>query len=105
MTLTRKTIVRTIGQRTRLPNSQVELMLEALIDLWMEHLGQGGRIEIEDFLILEADWIRHSGGGRLWQGQEVKAGYKVRLRARPGKKLHQLLKQYGPPEHDPDNFS
>ncbi|KAB2867194.1 MAG: HU family DNA-binding protein [Anaerolineae bacterium] len=96
MTLTRKSIVRTIGQRTRLPNPQVELMLEALIDLWMEALGQGERIEIEDFLILEAVWIRHSGGGRLQQGQVVKAGYKVVLRTRPGKKLYQLLRQKGP---------
>ncbi|CAG0972058.1 hypothetical protein ARNL5_01766 [Anaerolineae bacterium] len=105
MTLTRKSIVRTIGQRTRLPNPQVELMLEALIGLWMEHLGQGGRIELEDFLILEAVWIRHSGGGQLRQGQAVKAGYKVMLRARPGKKLYQLLKQHGPSEHDSDNSS
>ncbi len=102
MTLTRKTIVRTIGQRTRLPNPKVELMLEALIDLWMEHLAQGGRIELEDFLILEAVWIRHSGGGRLRQGQTVGAGYKVMLRARPGQKLYHLLKQHSPPDSDSD---
>lgn len=96
MTLTRKSLVRKIGQRTRLTNHQVELMLETLIDLCTEELGQGGRIALDNFLILEAMWIRHPGGGTLQQGQEVPAGYKVMLRARPGKKLYQLLKQHEP---------
>lgn len=98
MTLTRKSLIRQIGQRTHLTNYQAELMLETLIDLCMEELGQGGRIALDDFLILEVDWLQHSGGGKLKQGHVVKAGYKAILRARPGKKLHQLIRQNGPPK-------
>lgn len=96
MTLTRKSLIRQIGQRTRLTNYQAELMLETLIDLCMEELGQGGRIALDDFLILEVTWVQHRGGGHLQQGQVVQPGYKAILRARPGKKLHQLIRQNGP---------
>ena len=52
MTLNKKRTVRAIGRRTRLKNRDVQIMLEALIDLWTEELVSGGRIELEHFLVL-----------------------------------------------------
>lgn len=53
MTLNKNKIVREIGRRTRLKNREVELMLEMLIDDWTEELVAGGRVELENFLVLE----------------------------------------------------
>jgi nucleoid DNA-binding protein len=46
-------MVSEIGRRTRLRNHNVQRMLEALIDVWTEELASGGRIELENFLVLE----------------------------------------------------
>lgn len=47
MTLTKNKMIREIGQRTRLKNRDVQVMLEALIEVWAEALVSGGRIELE----------------------------------------------------------
>jgi len=53
MTLTKNKMIREIGQRTRLKNRDVQAMIEALIEVWKEELIDGGRIELENFLLLE----------------------------------------------------
>lgn len=53
MTLTKNKMIREIGRRTRLKNRDVQLMLEALVEVWIEELVSGGRIELENFLVLE----------------------------------------------------
>lgn len=55
MSLNKKRMVREIGRRTRLRNRDVALMLDALIEVWTEELVRGGRIEVENFLVLESD--------------------------------------------------
>jgi len=57
MSLNKKTMVREIGRRTRLSNRDVERVIEALVEVWTEELISGGRIEIEHFLVLEAQTI------------------------------------------------
>lgn len=57
MTLTKNTMVREIGRRTRLKNRDVQAMLETLVDVWTEELVAGGRIELENFLVLETQTI------------------------------------------------
>ena len=57
MTLTKNTMVREIGRRTRLKNRDVQAMLEALTEVWTEELVSGGRIELENFLVLETQTI------------------------------------------------
>ncbi|MBN8591990.1 MAG: HU family DNA-binding protein [Anaerolineae bacterium] len=55
MTLTKKTMIREIGRRTRLKYRDVQLMLEALIEVWTEELAEGsGRIELEGLFVLES---------------------------------------------------
>ena len=52
MTLTKKMMILEIGRRTRLKNRDVQMMLEALIEVWSEELVEaGGQIEY-DFLSL-----------------------------------------------------
>lgn len=53
MTLTKHKMIREIGRRTRLKDRDVQMMLEALVELWTEELMNGGRIELENFLVLE----------------------------------------------------
>jgi nucleoid DNA-binding protein len=53
MTLTKNKMVREIGRRTRLKNRDVQAMLEALVEVWAEELVSEGRIELENFLVLE----------------------------------------------------
>ena len=57
ISLNKNKIVREIGRRTRLKNRDVQLMLETLIDVWAEELVAGGRIELENFLVLETKFI------------------------------------------------
>lgn len=53
MSLNKKTMVREIGRRTRLKNRDVQAVIETLINVWTEELVAGGRIEIENFMVLE----------------------------------------------------
>ena len=70
MTLTKNKMVREIGRRTRLKNRDVQAMLEALIDVWTEELVAGGRIELENFLVLETQTIdRGEQRGMLVNGE------------------------------------
>ena len=57
MTLTLNKTVNAVGRRTRFTNRQVRLMLETLIEVWTEELVAGGKIEIENFLVLETKVI------------------------------------------------
>ena len=53
MTLTKKTMVRAIARRTQLPMAEAQSMLDCLIEIWTEELRSGGRIELENFFVLE----------------------------------------------------
>ncbi|MBK9750779.1 MAG: HU family DNA-binding protein [Chloroflexi bacterium] len=52
MSLNKKTMVREIGRRTRLSNRDVERVIETLVEVWREELVSGGRIELENFMVL-----------------------------------------------------
>jgi nucleoid DNA-binding protein len=66
MTLTKNKMIRAIGRRTRLKNRKVLVMLESLIEVWMEELVSGGRIELENLFVLETQTIdRGENAGAL----------------------------------------
>lgn len=93
MTLTKNKMIRAIGQRTRLKNRNVQLMLEALIEVWTEELVSDGRIELENFLVLETQMIdRGEQRGRLSSGEAPRIIQRVTLRV--SKQLKHRLKQY-----------
>lgn len=95
MTLTKNKMVAEIGRRTRLKNRDVQRMLEALIEVWAEELVSGGRIELENFLVLETQTIdRGENAGILIRNS---VSYKTprrikKLVIRASKELKILLK-------------
>jgi nucleoid DNA-binding protein len=90
MTLTKNKMIREIGRRTRLKNRAVQVMLEALIEVWAEELVGGGRIELENLFVLEVQTIdRGENAGALNSGKAPR--YVRRVMLRVSKKLKSLL--------------
>lgn len=94
MTLTKNKMVQVIGQRTRLKNRDIQMMLETLIEVWKEEFINGGRIELENVFVLEVKQIdRGSNSGTLLiEGQIIKAPQQIRIISiRLSRKLRKLL--------------
>lgn len=92
MALTKNKMVSEIGRRTRLRNHDVQRMLEALVDVWFEELASGGRIELQNFLVLEVQRIdRGERRGMLTTGQPRRVIH--RLVVRPSKLLRRQLER------------
>ena len=90
MTLTKNKMIRAIGRRTRLKNREVQMMLEALIEVWAEELIGGGRIELENLFVLEVQTIdRGENAGVLNGGDAPRMIQRVILRS--SKRLKQAL--------------
>jgi nucleoid DNA-binding protein len=82
MALTKNKMVSEIGRRTRLRNHDVQRMLEALVDVWFEELASGGRIELQNFLVLEVQRIdRGENAGTLNGGNAPRIVRQVTVRA------------------------
>ncbi len=90
MTLTKNRIVQQIGQRTRLKNHAIQLMLEALIDVWTESLIAGERIELENLFVLETQLIDRGEAGGVLSGKPAPR-YIRRLTLRTSKRLKKDL--------------
>jgi nucleoid DNA-binding protein len=81
MTLTKNKMIRELGRRTRLKNRDVQLMLEALVEVWIEELVRGGRIELENLFVLETQMIdRGERRGTLTSGTAPRTIQRVTLR-------------------------
>ncbi|MHB8625335.1 MAG: HU family DNA-binding protein [Aggregatilineales bacterium] len=72
MSLDKNKTIAEVGRCTRLRNHDVQKMLEALIEVWSDELANDGRIELENFLVLEVKSVdrgEHAGsllfGGKL----------------------------------------
>jgi len=90
MSLTKNKMVSEIGRRTRLRNHDVQRMLAALIQVWTDELASGGRIELENFLVLEVQRIdRGERRGVLSTGQPRRVIRRVVVR--PSKRLRRHL--------------
>lgn len=89
MTLNKNKMVREIGRRTRLKNRDVQLVLETLVDVWTEELVAGGRIELENFLVLEMQTIdRGEQRGTLTSGKPPRIIQRISLRVSKKLKHH-----------------
>jgi nucleoid DNA-binding protein len=98
MSLDKNKTIAEVGRRTRLRNHDVQKMLEALIDVWSEELAQEGRIEVENFLVLEVKRIdRGQTAGTLLIGGKLRRAPRVirKLSVRPSKSLKQRLRNCG----------
>ena len=90
MTLNKNKMVREIGRRTRLKNRDVQVVLETLVDVWTEELVAGGRIELENFLVLETQTIdRGEQRGTLTSGEAPRIIQRVVVRG--SKKLKAMV--------------
>lgn len=95
MSLDKNKAIAEVGRRTRLRNHDVQKMIEALIEVWSEELVQGGRIELENFLVLEVKRIdRGEQAGSLLIGGKLRRAPRVvrKLTVRPGRSLKQRLR-------------
>lgn len=73
MSLEKNKTMAEVGRRTRLRNHDVQKMLEALVEVWSEELASGGRIEIENFLVLEVKQVdRGENVGTLLIGGKLR---------------------------------
>ncbi len=90
MTLTKQKLTREVGRRTRLRNADVTRVLETLMEVVIEEIARGGRIELENFLVLEVQTrTRHTTVDR-------KPFTFRTLKARPGKQLRIVLRSSSP---------
>ena len=95
MSLDKNKTLAEIGRRTRLRNHDVQKMFEALIEVWSEELVQDGRIELENFLVLEVRRVdRGERTGSLSVGGKLRRAprFILRLFVRPGKSLKRRLR-------------
>lgn len=94
MSLTKNRMVSEIGRRTRLRNHDVQRVLETLIEVWAEELASGGRIELQNFLVLEVRRIdRGERRGMLSSGEPRQIIH--RLVVRPGRQMRKRLRRLG----------
>ena len=95
MSLDKNKTIAEVGRRTRLRNHDVQKMLEALIEVWTEEFANSGRIELENFLVLEVKSIdRGENAGTLLIGGKLRrAPRRIRqLTVKPSKRVRALLK-------------
>src|SRR5437868_4663167 len=84
-----------VGRCTRLRNHNVQKILEALIEVWSEELAQDGRIELENFLVLEVKHVdRGEQAGALLAGGKLRRAPRVirKVIVRPSKLLRAKLR-------------
>jgi nucleoid DNA-binding protein len=94
MTLTKNKMIREIGRRTRLKNRDVQLMLEALMEVWTEALVNGGRIELENLFVLETQMIDRGENAGVLNGSDAPRMIQ-RVILRVSKRLKQCLNDSG----------
>jgi nucleoid DNA-binding protein len=95
VSLDKNKTVAEVGRRTRLRNHDVQHMVEALIEVWMEELANSGRIEIQNFLVLEVKQVdRGENAGAVLVGGKLKRASRVirKLTVRPSKILKERLR-------------
>lgn len=95
MSLNRKTTVQAIGRRTRLKNRDVQLMLETLVEIWTEELVNGGRIELEHFIVIQVQTIEYPANRLLPKRRfrQIAVHASKILRARLNREMHQHLER------------
>jgi nucleoid DNA-binding protein len=94
MTLTKNKMIREIGRRTRLKNREVQVMLEALIEVWTEALVSDGRIELENLFVLEVQAIDRGENTGVLNGSDAPRMIQ-RVILRVSKQLKQCLNDSG----------
>jgi len=96
--MNKRDTITAIGQKTRMRNHDVQTVVEALLEIWSDELVNGGRIEIQNFVVLEVQTTRRNGnlGTLRSQGQQIRIPrVRRQLRVRPSKYLKQRIRGSG----------
>lgn len=91
MSLNKRDTMRAVARRTSLTYKQADEAVQALIDIWFEVLSSGGKIIIENFLVLE---VKPMIGSDPNDTYDVSRTYS-RVTARASRKLRLSLNQSG----------
>src|SRR5258708_4551186 len=95
MSLDKNKTIAAVRRRTGLRNYDAQKMLETLVEVWSEELAQEGRIEIENFLVLEVKRIdRGERTGSLLVGCKLRRAPRLirKLTVRPSKTMNERLR-------------
>ncbi len=96
MTLTKKTMVSDIARRTQLPMTEVHSVLECLLEIWTDELRSGGRIELENFFVLDT-YVRGRSDAKSVTPNELSISSKNdkrrRLTLRTSKQLRRIVNE------------
>jgi nucleoid DNA-binding protein len=82
MTLNKQQLTRSIGRQTGIRSRDVVDVIDAMISLITDEIAAGGRIEIENFIVLEVKTISRKAGLISYH----------QLKARPGRLLRDALR-------------
>ncbi len=93
--MNKRDTIAAIGQKTRLRNHDIQRVVETLLDVWTEELAAGGRIEIQNLLVLETNIQQRQGerGTLISAGRLLNVPTKTtQLRVRASKYLRARLR-------------
>lgn len=95
--MNKRETIQAVGNKTRMRNYDVQRVLEALIDVWSGELAAGGRIEIQNFLVLQTLTTQRSREGNILTSR---SGHSSRIpttrtwiKATPSKYLRQRIRE------------
>ena len=95
--MNKRDTIQAIGNMTRMRNYDVQRVLEALIEIWSDELASGGRIEIQNFLVLQTQTTRRKGGESLLISQNGRTSRmpatRTWIRASPSKALRHRIRE------------
>ncbi len=95
--MNKRETIQAIGNKTRMRNYDVQKVLEALIEVWSDELAAGGRIEIQNFLVLQTLTTRRSGEGNILISRSGRASRmpttRTWIKTSPSKSLRQRIRQ------------
>lgn len=95
--MNKREMITAIGKKIRMRNHDVQKVVEALFEVCTDELARGGRIEIQNFMVLEAQTKERSGNtGTLYsrdgQTPHIPAT-RTRIRISPSKYLRSRMKR------------
>ncbi len=88
-TLTKQRIVRTIGLQTGIRDTDVSRVIEALMDVVTAEIAVGGRLELQNFLVIEVQ--EHTRRVKQSLASAPSPVHFRVLKVRPGRRLRAVL--------------
>lgn len=95
--MNKREMITAVGNKIRMRNHDVQKVLEAILEVMTDELARGGRIEVQNFMVLEAQTTERKGNaGTLYSrnGQTPNIPItRTRIRISPSKYLRSRMKR------------